>query len=1290
MMRSADPFVGTSEMAERMRAFDWSQSPLGPVTLWPPSLRSAISICSGSRFPMAIYWGPDLTLLYNDAWSPIAGDKHPWALGRGAAEVWPEIWEAIAPRFEHVRTTGESTYIEDGLLLMHRHGYTEECYFNYSFSAIVGEGGAVDGIFNAVVETTLRVISERRTTLLRELGERIGGLQSANEACAATARLIAEDGRDAPFCLVYLVDDDATTARLVAAAGVEAGGAAAPASIALREGGEAVWPLGALLHSRDVHVVTDLPASKVTVPGRPWPEAVHAAMIAPCAAGSGGRAAAFLVVGASPRRAIDDEYRQFAARAASHLALALSAAQAYELERQRAEALLEIDRAKTAFFSNVSHEFRTPLTLMLGPTEEALASPSRALAGEHLDTVYRNELRLLKLVNALLDFSRLEAGRMTASFEPTDLGQLTVDLASSFRSAFQRAGLDFDVNAGPLSEPVYVDREMWEKIVLNLLSNALKFTFEGRVTVDLAESGEDVRLTVCDTGIGIAGENLPRLFERFYRIEGARARTHEGSGIGLALTNDLVRLHGGHCQVESTPGRGTTVTVTLRRGTAHLPAASISDRKGTAPVGMAKAFVAEAMRWLPLDDGQSGDPSAMLADDADPMLTHDLTTAPGRVLVVDDNADMRAYLTRLLQRHWTVEAVGDGEAALEAVRQRPPDLVLSDVMMPGRDGFELLRALRADPHTAWIPVVMLSARAGEDSRIQGVEAGADDYLVKPFSSRELVARLNAQMRLARGARERQELLAREQDARQEADLQKQHLYSLFMQAPLAIVVLRGPDYVIELANPFVCGIWGRRHRDVINRPLFEALPELRGQVWKGLLDEVYATGRPHTGSETAGQFQRRGESTLDTRYLNFAYTPLRNAHGEVDGVLVIASDVTDQVVARREISGLREAAEAANRAKDEFLAMLGHELRNPLAPILTALQLLKLRGVDAAERERGIIERQVKHLVSLVDDLLDVSRITRGKIELRRSPVELADVVARAIEMSSPLLEQQRHDLRVEVPRTGLTVHADAGRLSQVVANLLTNAAKYTEPGGTIAVRGRAEGEEVVLTVRDTGIGIDAEMLPRIFDLFAQERQTLERSQGGLGLGLAIVRSLVAMHGGSVFATSEGKGRGAEFTIRLGRISSGGAALPPEGVDPVRPVQVPSRSRVLIVDDNHDGAMLLADMLSTFGYITRVVHDGPSALREAEVFAPQIALLDIGLPVMDGYELASRFKEHPRLSQTRLVAVTGYGQEQDQRLSARAGFLAHLVKPVDMDQLRSVLQAINPAGGRRAAQTADR
>jgi CheY-like chemotaxis protein len=327
-----------------------------------------------------------------------------------------------------------------------------------------------------------------------------------------------------------------------------------------------------------------------------------------------------------------------------------------------------------------------------------------------------------------------------------------------------------------------------------------------------------------------------------------------------------------------------------------------------------------------------------------------------------------------------------------------------------------------------------------------------------------------------------------------------------------------------------------------------------------------------------------------------------------------------------------------------------------------------------------IIERQVRHLVSLVDDLLDVSRITRGKVELRKGPVEAADVVARAIETASPLLEQQRHELTVNVPRD-LTVSADAGRLAQVVANLLTNAAKYTEPGGAITVTGSLEGNDVVLRVRDTGIGIEPEMLPRIFDLFVQERQTLDRSRGGLGLGLAIVRSLVALHGGSVSARSEGKGTGSEFTIRLPHLTMPvpHVTAPPE--DAAGTPVAAKRARVLIVDDNHDAAVLLSEMLSALGYVTRFVHDGPAALGFAKEFQPDLALLDIGLPVMDGYELARRFAQQPALRETRLIALTGYGQRQDRQRSADAGFVAHLVKPVDIEELRAVLDSICDTGG---------
>ena len=440
-------------------------------------------------------------------------------------------------------------------------------------------------------------------------------------------------------------------------------------------------------------------------------------------------------------------------------------------------------------------------------------------------------------------------------------------------------------------------------------------------------------------------------------------------------------------------------------------------------------------------------------------------------------------------------------------------------------------------------------------------------------------------------------------------------------------------------------------------------------------DRMHPDDREPTRLAIDGSIARR--ETYDTRYRTVGLdgvTRWIRAIGRArfendlpirfDGITV---DVTELVA-------LRDAAEAASRAKDEFLAMLGHELRNPLAPILTALQLLKLRGIAAIEHERSVIERQVRHLVRLVDDLLDVSRITRGMIELRKERVTLADVVARAAEMAGPLLEQRRHELSVDVPRD-LIVDGDPGRLAQVVANLLSNAAKYTEPEGSISVTAVSDGGDICLTVRDSGVGIDEAMLRRVFDLFVQERQSLARSDGGLGLGLAIVRSLVELHGGSVTAHSDGRGRGSEFTIRLPTALS---HIDHATVDPL-PATVPSVSsfgvRVLVVDDNVDAGSMLGEMVASFGHEARVAADGPAALVEFARFHPHVALVDLGLPVMDGFEVAARLRAQATEPVT-LIAVTGYGQDRDRQASAEAGFSAHLVKPVDMEELRQVLASM--------------
>ena len=380
---------------------------------------------------------------------------------------------------------------------------------------------------------------------------------------------------------------------------------------------------------------------------------------------------------------------------------------------------------------------------------------------------------------------------------------------------------------------------------------------------------------------------------------------------------------------------------------------------------------------------------------------------------------------------------------------------------------------------------------------------------------------------------------------------------------------------------------------------------------------------------------------------------------------------------QRERASLLAAAEAANRAKDEFLAMLGHELRNPLSPILTALQLMKLRGDDSSLRERVVIERQVTHLTRLVDDLLDVSRIARGKVELKTEIIEITEIVARAIEVASPLLEQRTQTLAIDAPRTGLLVDGDPARLTQIVSNLLTNASKYTKPGGHIAVSVGADQFDAVIRVRDNGVGIAASVLPRVFDLFVQGGQLIDRAEGGLGLGLTIVRSLTERHGGTVSAFSDGPGKGSEFVVRLPLAQAHVATLTAASdASSGLTSEQPAGLHVLIVDDNADAAEMLAYALGLDGHHTWVAHDGPQAIHLAVTARPTVAFLDIGLPVMDGYELASRLREIPGLEGIRLVAVTGYGQDSDRQRSAEAGFHHHLVKPVDLDDVHAVLEGL--------------
>ncbi|MGW0217322.1 ATP-binding protein [Micromonospora chokoriensis] len=743
---SIDLFSGGGDTGRLMAGLDWARTPLGPVDGWPQSLRVAVRLVLSSRYPMLLLWGEEFSQLYNDAYSTLIGDKHPAALGDDVRVTLAEGWDVLAPLIQQAMTTGVASWVPALRLLLERAGYREEAYFSVSHAPARDDDGRTVGVFTVCSEVTEQVVGERRLRLLRDLS--VLGDGRTVDVDATGARLVETIGGhplDVPFAAIYL-RDGASLRRVARTAGVQG---TLPDTVDLADAGSIAhaWGLPDAAEGRPAQV-SDV-ADRMTLPAGAWDDPVHTALALPLPSGDEDQPLGVLLAGVSPSRRLDEAYRSFHQLLAQQASLALRNAQEYEEERRRIEALAELDRVKTDFFANVSHEFRTPLTLMLGPLADALTdatAPLPAVQRERVETAWRNATRLLTLVNSLLTFSSLEAGRARSDARTVDLSALTAELAGVFRAAVERAGLALEVVCPPLPRPVTIDPVNWERIVTNLLSNALKYTFIGRIRVTLDADDEEVRLTVADTGIGIAEQDLPKLFERFHRVRGARSRSHEGTGIGLALVNELARLEGGEVRVTSRVGVGSTFTVVLpwsatRRSAVADPPV---ERRGDA----ARAAVEEAAGWLAGAGDHPTEPEHTSGPAADEL-------AGARILVADDNTDMRAYLSRLLTgQGWRVRAVTDGRQALDEVHREQPDLVLTDVMMPVLDGFDLLRRLRADPATRALPVLVLSARAGGEASVEGLGLGADDYLVKPFAATELIARIRAAIRRARDRHDR--------------------------------------------------------------------------------------------------------------------------------------------------------------------------------------------------------------------------------------------------------------------------------------------------------------------------------------------------------------------------------------------------------------------------------------------------------------------------------------------------------------------------------------------------------
>lgn len=735
----------TTTMGRLISEFDWSQTALGPIDSWSQTLRATVSLMLSNRFPMLLWWGKHYISIYNDAYIPVLGAKHPWGLGKPVRICWGEIWPTLKPLIDRPFKGGEATWMDDLGVEIVRHGFPEETHFTVAYSPVPDDGATnkIGGVLATVNETTDKVVGERRLNLLRDISADASDAKSKEEICVTFAKVLANSPYDIPFAMFYLADNERKFLKLISAAGIRLGEAISPRVINVSSERGQLLPYSKAFESGKMEVVGQLSRKFKYIPDHPWSDQAHTLVVVPIPSSKREHNVGILVAGTSSRLPFNASYRSFLELLTSQIARGISNATAFEEERQRAQALEQIDKAKTVFFSNISHEFRTPLTLMLSPLEELLLRRSSSLSTsekENIETTHRNALRLLKLVNSLLDFSRIESGRQHAHFAKVDIAEVTRNLTSNFRSVIEKAGLKLAVKTSSIKHAVFVDTQMWEKIIFNLLSNAFKYTLKGTITVELKEVKGQVMLKITDTGIGIPRQELPNLFKRFHRIVHRGGRTFEGTGIGLSLTKELVHLHNGDINVESKVGKGTTFTINIPTGKKHLSNANISSRS--------------------LRNGRAGANSStndLFIEEATTLLNPDHNTVHKRsprpdlplVLVVDDNADMRSHIRSILSERFDVITSGNGKDALKKIRERVPDVVLTDIMMPVMDGIELLKEIKSNKATANIPVILLTARAGEESKIEGWEMGADDYLVKPFSSRELSARITSQIQTQR-------------------------------------------------------------------------------------------------------------------------------------------------------------------------------------------------------------------------------------------------------------------------------------------------------------------------------------------------------------------------------------------------------------------------------------------------------------------------------------------------------------------------------------------------------------
>jgi PAS domain S-box-containing protein len=725
-----DFLAGGGEMAQRIRQFDWASTTLSSIEGWSHGLRTAIGICLRSKAPAAVLWGSRLSILYNDSFASAIGSRHPDILGLPVRDVLKESWHRFGPALESAMRGGSSAEITGESFLFHHEGRAEERYFNLSCTPIT-EASRPTGVFVTGTETTHRVLAERRLRTLWDLATRTAGAGDISGACRAIASALRENRSDIPLASLYSISDDLRAADLEAAVNLKSGTPISPKRIELDDPLSFLAPI---IRSGVVQVIDLGPASGLLFPqaGRESPESVA---VLPIRTADEADPAGVLIAGLNPYQRFDEEYRRFLDLIARLCGRAFAQAGAAR-NSAPSEELARLKTRSAQFLTKASASLRGSLALLMLPMQDQ--PPAER---ERFKPAERATAQLLELVDVLEDFVAIEADANEAYYEPVDLAAFTGKVAETFRSAIERAGIRYIVDTPALKDTAHVDPLMWEKIVLNLLSNAFKYTARGEITVTLRMLGGQFLLEVLDTGIGIPRDQIERLFDPFTTLPGVRSRTRSNLGMGLVRSRTFVELHGGSLSVLSEEGKGTRVIASIPQGSAHLPPLRIVAPSAKPWSRAAARALIESASWPWERVAVTKWGSRRLAEGA-----------LGHVIIAEDDRDMRDYLVALLSSIYTTEAVRDATQVIDAARAYSPDLILAEASLPATHGVELVQTLRSDAATRTVPLILLSDLANEDLRLNALSAGADDYILKPFSGREILVRTHSQIVVSRRRR----------------------------------------------------------------------------------------------------------------------------------------------------------------------------------------------------------------------------------------------------------------------------------------------------------------------------------------------------------------------------------------------------------------------------------------------------------------------------------------------------------------------------------------------------------